>query len=183
MKFIETNLKGCYTIENDVYEDSRGCFFRTYCAKEFEAIGFKESWVQHNHSYTAISGSIRGLHYQRAPAGEHKLIRCITGKVFDVAVDLRPQSPTYLKWHAEELSANNKKMIFIPKGFAHGFQTLTDDAELLYCHSEMYQPNYEAGINFRDKQIDINWPLKVTEISDKDQNQPFINQNFKGINI
>lgn len=183
MKFLESSLKGCYIIETDRYSDSRGWFSRTFCAEEFKVIGNVEPWVQHNHSFTSVKGSIRGMHYQKMPACETKLIRCIAGKVYDVAVDLRPDSETYLKWHAEELSAGNKKMIFIPKGFAHGFQTLTDDAELIYCHSEIYQPDFEAGLNYRDEVLNIHWPLDITEISDRDKQHPFINSNFEGVNI
>lgn len=183
MKFTETNLKGCYVIDLDRYSDQRGWFSRTFCSNEFLEIGFSSAWVQHNHSYTRARGTVRGMHYQKMPACEAKLIRCIAGRVYDVAVDLRPHSPTFLKWHAEELSKDNLKMIFIPEGFAHGFQTLTEDAELLYCHSSVYQPEYEAGLNCLDEKVNISWPLEITEISDRDKQHPFINSNFEGVNI
>jgi len=183
MKFNETPLSGCYTIDLDRLIDSRGWFSRTYCHDEFAAIGFYDNWVQHNHSYSASAGTIRGMHYQKMPAGEVKLIRCISGHVFDVAIDLRPDSETYLEWFATELSASNKKMIFIPKGFAHGFQALSDDVELLYCHSELYKPEYEAGLNYLDPKLAIEWPLDITSISDRDKQHPFINRNFEGVNI
>lgn len=183
MKFTETNLKGCYVIELDRYSDQRGWFSRTFCSNEFLEIGFTSAWVQHNHSFTRTRGTVRGMHYQKIPACETKLIRCIAGSVFDVAVDLRPHSPTFLKWHAEELTKDNLKMIFIPEGFAHGFQTLTEDAELVYCHSSAYQPEYEAGLNCLDKILNISWPLEITEISDRDKQHPFINSNFEGVNI
>lgn len=182
MEFKETPLKGCYIIEFSHHSDSRGWFSRTFCSEEFKKIGFMEHWVQHNHSFTSEMGSIRGMHYQKMPAGETKLIRCIAGKVFDVAVDLRTGSKTYLKWHAVELSSDNRTMIFIPKGFAHGFQTLTPNAELLYCHSDPYQPDYEAGLNHLDKALNINWPLEITSISDRDRQHPFINNKFEGVN-
>jgi dTDP-4-dehydrorhamnose 3,5-epimerase len=183
MEFKETPLKGCYTIELDRYSDSRGWFSRTFCSEQFKTIGFIEHWVQHNHSFTSETGSVRGMHYQKMPAGETKLIRCIAGKVYDVAVDLRPDSETYLKWHAVELSADNRTMMFIPKGFAHGFQTLTNNVELLYCHSEMYQPDHEAGLNCLDKLLDISWPLEITSISERDKQHPYINSKFEGVNI
>jgi dTDP-4-dehydrorhamnose 3,5-epimerase len=183
MTFVETPLKGCYIVELNSFSDSRGWFARTFCSEEFKSIGFDVPWVQHNHSFTKTKGSIRGMHYQKMPAGEEKLIRCISGKVYDVAIDLRVDSQTFLQWHAVELSAENRKMIFIPKGFAHGFQTLTENAELIYCHSEPYQPEYEAGVNYLDKQLNIVWPLGITEVSDRDKEHPFINTNFEGVNI
>jgi len=183
MKFLKTHLIGCYVIEFDRYSDSRGWFSRTFCSEEFNSINFNDAWVQHNHSFTAREGTIRGMHYQKKPAAETKLIRCISGKVYDVALDLRPNSPTYLKWHAEELSADNGRMIFIPKGFAHGFQTLSDNAELIYCHSETYQPEHEMGLNYSDQKLQIQWPLSITEISDKDKNHPFISVDFEGVII
>ena len=181
MKFKQTKLADCYVIELDRFSDSRGWFSRTFCSEEFKSIGLEDAWKQHNHSFTVKKGTIRGLHYQKMPATEIKLIRCIAGKVYDVALDLRSESSTYLKWHAEELSAENQKMIFIPKGFAHGFQTLTDNAELLYCHSETYQPEYEMGLNYSDQKLQIQWPLSITEISDRDKNHPFINVDFEGV--
>lgn len=183
MKFVETPLQSCYVIETERYSDSRGWFSRTFCSEEFKAIGLDSPWLQHNHSFTQQIGTIRGMHYQKMPAGEIKLIRCIAGCVYDVALDLRPRSATYLRWHAVELSADNGKMIFIPKGFAHGFQALTDGVELIYCHSETYQPQYEAGLNYLDERFEITWPLEVTEISDRDKQHPFINSNFEGVNI
>lgn len=170
-------------IDIERFSDTRGWFSRTFCSDEFKSIGFTESWVQHNHSFTVKKGSIRGMHYQINPACETKLVRCIAGRVFDVAVDLRPSSQTYLKWHAEELSADNGKMILIPKGFAHGFQTLSNNCELLYCHTQAYKPEYEAGLNYLDEALNISWPLEITEISDRDRKHPYINTNFEGVNI
>lgn len=181
MKFLETSLRGCYIVEVTPHIDSRGWFTRTFCDDEFKKIGFEDSWVQHNHSFTSKKGTIRGMHFQKMPAGETKLIRCSAGSVFDVAVDLRPDSPTYLQWHGEILSSENRKMILIPKGFAHGFQTLTDNVELIYCHSEHYQPNLEAGLNYLDPKLEIRWPLEISEISERDKEHPLINSNFEGI--
>ncbi|MES3016283.1 MAG: dTDP-4-dehydrorhamnose 3,5-epimerase [Bacteroidota bacterium] len=181
MIFKESPLKGCYAVETERFSDSRGWFARTFCSDDFKRIGFSGTWVQHNHSFTKIKGSIRGMHYQKMPACEAKLVRCVAGSVFDVAVDIRPDSLSYLKWYAEELSAENGRMIYIPAGFAHGFQTLTDNAELLYCHSQTYQPEHESGLNYLDELININWPLQVTEVSDRDKGHPFLTINFEGV--
>lgn len=150
--------------------DNRGWFMRSFCKKEFEAIGHTKEWVQMNHSYTSKKGTIRGMHQQIAPYAEIKLVRCIAGSVYDVVIDVRKDSPTYLQWFGCELSATNKQMIYIPEGFAHGFQTLTDDVELLYHHSEFYQPGYESGIMYNDPKIKVVWPLALTEISERDLN-------------
>lgn len=183
MKFIESPLQGCYSIDTDRLSDTRGWFSRTYCRSEFHGIGFEDNWVQHNHSFTAKAGTIRGMHYQKMPSAEIKLIRCISGKVFDVAVDLRSRSNTYLKWFSIELCSEKGNMIYIPKGFAHGFQTLTDKVELLYCHSEFYKPENEAGLNWNDQHLGIHWPLDITEISERDNKHAYINANFEGVNI
>ena len=134
-----------------------------------------------NHSFTKQKGSLRGMHYQLHPSKEIKMVRCIAGAVFDVIIDLRSGSDTFLKWIGIELSAENKKMVYIPEGFAHGFQCLEDDCELLYHHSTFYNPEAEAGIRFNDPLININWPLPLTTISPRDQQHPYLNQNFKGI--
>lgn len=181
MIFTETSLKGSYTIEITPFQDDRGWFGRTYCEREFKSIGISASWVQHNQSYSAHKGTLRGMHYQLPPFAEMKLVRCIGGKVFDVIIDLRKNSNTFLKWFGIELSAENKKMIFIPEGFAHGFQTLSDHCELIYHHSQFYTPEAEAGINYKDGRIKIAWPIEVTCISNKDNHHPVVDQNFKGI--
>ncbi|MFT4091994.1 MAG: dTDP-4-dehydrorhamnose 3,5-epimerase [Niabella sp.] len=170
MTFEPTPLPGSYIITLSPKGDSRGWFMRSFCKKEFEQIGHIEEWVQMNHSFTAAKGTIRGMHFQTAPYSEIKMVRCIAGSVFDVIIDLRKDSPTYLHWFGTELSAANKKMLYIPGGFAHGFQTLTDNAELLYQHSEFYQPGYESGILYNDPKINIQWPLAVTELSERDKN-------------
>jgi dTDP-4-dehydrorhamnose 3,5-epimerase len=181
MKFIETSLAGVYVIELEPFRDDRGLFARTFCQKEFAKIGFDKQIVQMNHSVTRQRGTIRGMHYQRPPACEIKIIRCVQGAVFDIIVDLRVGSLTFLQWHGVELSDENMRMAYIPEGFAHGFQTLTDNAELIYHHSAFYMPEYEHGVRYNDPVLSIIWPLQAGVISTKDQCYPLIASNFKGI--
>lgn len=181
MIFTETNLPGSYTIELEPFTDKRGWFARYFCKDEFAQIGHTKEWLQMNHSATYKKGSIRGMHYQLPPFSEIKLVRCITGSVFDVIIDLRKDSSTFLKWFRAELSAENKKMMYIPEGFAHGFQCLTDDCELLYHHTEYYKPNVEAGIKYDDPKINIGWKIPVTTISERDKSHLYLDENFKGI--
>lgn len=181
MKFLETPLPGAYLIELEPLRDERGLFARTFCQEEFSRIGFQKRIVQINHSVTRKKGSIRGIHYQLPPASEAKLIRCIHGRVFDVMMDLRSASPNFLRHYGVELSKDNMRMVFIPEGFAHGFQTLTDDAELLYHHSEFYTPYCERGLRYDDPALAINWPLPVSEVSVKDQSYPLIDASFMGM--
>ena len=183
MRFVETPLAGAYTIELEPFLDERGLFARTFCLKEFSKIGFNKQIVQINHSLTKEKGAIRGMHYQLPPACETKIIRCVQGRVFDVMVDIRTGSPTFKQWYGVELSKDNMRMIFIPEGFAHGFQALTDNAELIYHHSEFYSPEYEYGLRFDDPALTIKWPLTVGAVSPKDQGYPLINSNFNGIEI
>lgn len=181
MKFIETTLPGSYVVELTPMSDNRGWFARTYCKQTFQQIGHSAEWVQLNHSFTVKKGSIRGMHYQVRPFAEIKMVRCIAGAVFDVIVDLRKDSSTFMKWFGAQLSASNKHMMYIPAGFAHGFQALTDDAELIYHHSEYFTPNAEAGIRYNDAAIGIEWPLPVADLSDRDRNHPIIDSTFKGL--
>lgn len=181
MIFTPTQLKGVFIIDLQPVGDSRGWFSRTYCKNEFAAIGHDKEWVQLNHSFTSKKGTIRGMHYQLPPFSEIKMVRCIAGAVLDVVIDLRKGSPTFLQWVGAELSAENKKMIYIPEGFAHGFQCLADNCELLYHHSAFYTPGAEGGIRYDDPLVGINWPLELTEISDRDKAHPFLDKNFKGI--
>ena len=183
MKFNSTGLKGSYVIDVFPIEDERGWFVRTFCKDEFREIGHTKEWLQMNHSFTNEAGSIRGMHFQKPPFSEIKLIRCIAGKVFDVIIDLRKNSDTFLKWFGTELSAKNKKMIYIPEGFAHGFQTLTDNCELIYHHSQFYKPGFEGGIKYDDSMINIEWPCKITNISKRDEEHNYLDQNFEGIKI
>lgn len=181
MIFTETSLPGSYVIELTPFRDERGWFVRSYCKNEFSRIGHSKDWVQLNHSFTKHKGTLRGMHFQLPPYGEIKLVRCIAGSVLDVIIDLRRDSATFLQWTAVELSAANKKMIYIPEGFAHGFQALTDDCELIYHHSAFYTPGSEGGIRHDDPMIGITWPLDVTNISDRDRQHPLLTSQFKGI--
>lgn len=181
MIFTETILKGSYEISLTPHGDSRGWFTRTYCKKEFEQIGHQKEWVQLNHSFSSQKGTVRGMHFQHAPFAEIKMLRCIAGAVYDVIIDLRQNSPTFLKWFGTELSAANKKMLYIPEGFAHGFQTLANDTELIYHHTEFYTPSAEAGIRYDDEAINITWPLAIAELSARDTNHPLIDSTFKGL--
>lgn len=181
MIFLKTKLPGSYIVELEPYSDERGWFARTYCKNEFAAIGHNSEWVQLNHSFTKDMGSVRGMHFQPPPHGEIKLVRCIAGAVFDVIVDIRQHSPAFLKWFGTELSAVNKKMMYIPEGFAHGFQTLSDDAELIYHHSQFYTPGVEGGLRYDDPAIGIEWPLTAMNVSARDQQHPLLDENFKGI--
>ena len=181
MKFIETNLKNAFVIELSPMVDDRGTFMRTFCKKEFEEIGHTKEFVQLNHSINTKKGTLRGMHYQNLPFEEIKLIRCVRGRVYDVIVDIRAHSATFLQYFGVELSAENKRMIYVPQGFAHGFQTLEDDSELLYHHTEFYNPLADAGLNYADTKINIDWKLPVSIISQKDKDLPFLGEDFKGI--
>lgn len=183
MKFEEIILKGAFIIHLNPITDSRGWFARTFCKEEFLKIGHTKEWLQLNHSFTNKKGTIRGMHYQLAPHCEIKMVRCIAGSVYDVIVDLRKNSPTFLKWFGTELSATNKKMLYIPEGFAHGFQTLEDNCELIYHHTAVYIPAVEAGIKYSDEKIGIKWQLAISEISERDQAQQNLSDNFNGIEL
>jgi dTDP-4-dehydrorhamnose 3,5-epimerase len=181
VKFTETILKGSYVVELTPVFDERGGFARTFCKREFSEINHTKEFVQLNQSYNTRKGTLRGLHYQVPPFTEIKLIRCVKGSVWDVIVDIRKNSPTFLQHFAVELSEQNRKMIYVPEGFAHGFQTLADNSELVYHHTEYYTPNSEAGLNYNDPLLNIEWPLAVSVISEKDKNNKFIDNTFKGI--
>lgn len=176
MKFEKTGVAGAYRIVPEKREDSRGFFARVWCAREFEEQGLTPRLVQTNISFNRRKGTLRGLHYQVAPHEEAKLVRCTQGAIFDVVVDLRPQSSTYLKWFGAELSAGGHDMLLIPEGCAHGFQTLTDGAEITYQVSAYYAPEAERGARYDDPAFGIEWPLPVSEISPKDAGwEPFMN--------
>lgn len=183
MQFQATDLDGLKLVTLDVRRDERGSFGRMFCQREMAAAGVAHHIAQVNHSCTAKAGTIRGLHFQRPPATETKLIRCVRGAVWDVAVDLRADSPTFLRWRAFELSADQPRMVVIPDGFAHGFQTLTDDAELIYFHSEFYAPEHEAGFHCMDATLGIPWPLPMTQQSARDQALPFVPPGFQGLSL
>ena len=181
MTFQPTFINGLYVIELDLFRDERGWFARTFCKEEFKKAGFDNEWVQMNHSFTIQKGTLRGMHFQFPPYSEIKMVRCIAGSVFDVAIDLRKNSATFLQWFGIEISAENKKMILIPDGFAHGFQTLQNNCELIYHHTNFYTLEAEGGIKYNDPGIGIKWPLPVNEISKKDDNYAYLKENFKGI--
>jgi len=181
MIFKETSLEGAYTIELNPFSDERGMFMRTYCRNEFKSMGSDKEFVQFNHSITNKAGTIRGMHYQLPPFSEIKLIRCVRGSAFDVIIDIRKDSPTFLHYFAVEINDQNMLSVFIPEGFAHGFQTLQDDTHLIYHHTAFYTPGSEAGIRYNDPLVNIKWPLPVSVITDKDQNHTLLTNSFKGI--
>jgi dTDP-4-dehydrorhamnose 3,5-epimerase len=180
MKLESTPLDGLWVARTNRVGDDRGSFARQFCATDLQAAFGARSIVQINRSRTRDVGTVRGLHYQLAPHAEMKLIRCLQGRVFDVAVDARPGSPTYLQWHSVELSPETEVMMIIPEGFAHGFQVLEANSDLLYLHTAAYMPEFERGLHPLDPQISISWPLPVDKLSDRDQRHPFVVNDFPG---
>lgn len=168
MIFTETKLKGAFLIDLEIRADDRGGFARYFCAHEFEAHGLKPTVAQCNLSFNYKAGTLRGMHYQTAPACETKLIRCTKGAIYDVIIDIRPDSPTYLQHIGVELTETNRRALYVPELFAHGYMALTDDAEVVYQVGEFYSPGYERGIRYDDPVFNIEWPLPVTVISEKD---------------
>jgi dTDP-4-dehydrorhamnose 3,5-epimerase len=181
MKFIQTPLPDAYLIELTPFKDDRGQFARTFCMKEFAKIGHTKPFVQINHSINVEKGTLRGMHFQQKPHREIKLIRCIAGAVYDVIVDLRKESPTFLQHFGVELSKENGYMIYVPEGFAHGFQTLAPNSELLYHHTDFYTPTVEGGVRYDDKLLNIHWKLPPVNLSPKDITYKDLNKNFEGI--
>lgn len=181
--FTNTSIDGLRVVQRKLIEDSRGFLSRFFCAEEFYPIGFNKGISQINHTFTRSKGAVRGLHYQMSPHAEIKLVSCLKGEVFDVAIDLRQGSPTFLHWHGEVLSADNRRSLLIPEGFAHGFQTLTEDCELIYLHSAPYVQDAEAALNVKDLKLNIAWPLDITEISERDSSHPMIKNDFEGIAV
>jgi len=169
MIFHETTLKDAMLIDLEKRGDERGFFARTYCQKEFSAKGLDINYTQQNTSFSKDKGTLRGMHFQKAPHGETKLIRCLRGAIVDIIIDIRPDSPTYMKWEAFELNEDNKRMLYVPKGFAHGFQTVSDNAEVTYLVDGFYEPTAEGGVRWNDPAIGIVWPLEPTVMSDKDK--------------
>lgn len=176
MIFKETKLKGAYVIELEPLEDERGFFARSFCQKEFEEHGLNPRIVQCNISFNKKKGTLRGMHYQVAPYEEAKLVSCIKGAIYDVIIDLRPNSPTYCQWFAVELSAEDYKMLYVPEGFAHGFQTLEDNTEVFYQMSEFYHPECARGARWNDPLFNIKWSITTVILSGNDQNYPDFNQ-------
>jgi len=175
MKFIETKIEGVYIVEQTLIADERGFYARTFCSREFASVsGLDDNFVQCNASYNNTAGTLRGLHYQTDPAPEAKFVRCVQGAIVDVAVDLRQSSPTYLQHVMVELTAENRRALYVPRYFAHGFQTLTDNTEITYQVSEFYTPETERGLRFDDPKLAIDWPLEISNISQKDASWSYL---------
>jgi dTDP-4-dehydrorhamnose 3,5-epimerase len=183
MKIKNTPFPNAFVIEPEPFKDNRGLFSRIYCQSELQDIICDRHIVQINHSRTSYKGTVRGMHFQYPPMAEIKMIKCIRGEIYDVIIDVRRDSPTFLQWHGEILSEENMKMMYVPEGFAHGFQTLKENSELIYLHTEFYNPRYEGGIRFNDPAINISWPLAVTDISERDLMHPMVSNDFKGIKV
>ncbi len=176
-------IPGLKRVTRQPIGDSRGFLSRLFCKDELVLHGWHKSIAQINHTYTAQAGTVRGMHYQNPPYTEMKLVTCIRGQVWDVVVDLRQSSPTFLTWQAAVLSADNGCALMIPEGCAHGFQSLTDDVEIIYCHSTAYQSDAEAGLNPQDPQLSIDWPKAITEISQRDLSHSLLNDSFVGLDL
>ena len=181
MKFNQSPLAGAYTIELEKRGDERGFFARFFCTDEFSEQGLCSSFAQINNSLTGNKGTLRGMHYQMMPSAEVKVVRCISGSLYDVILDLRPDSPTFGQWFGETLSAENRRMMYCPKGFAHGFITLEENTEAFYLVSDPYAPELERGIRFNDPRFNIEWPIEPIEISEKDSNWPDFDPEWHGI--
>lgn len=180
---LATPIAGLHVLQRKPIGDSRGYLERLFCAEELRGLCPGKNIAQINHTLTANAGAVRGMHFQHPPHAETKFVSCLRGEVFDVAVDLRHDSPTFLRWHAERLSADNHKTLVIPEGFAHGFQTLTDDCEMLYFHTTAYQPGAEGGLNAQDPHLAIQWPLPVAGLSARDAAHPFLDSDFTGVTL
>ena len=176
MKINDTPFQDAFIIEPEPFKDDRGLFARIFCQQELQHILHNKNIVQINHSLTKQKGAIRGMHFQCPPMAEIKMVKCLRGSVFDVIIDLRKLSSTFGKWHGEILSSDNMKMMYIPEGFAHGFQTLEQNSELLYLHTEYYSPEYEGGVRFDDPDLAIDWPLPPAVISERDRSLPLLSQ-------
>ena len=180
---IDTTIEGLKVIERQPIGDHRGFLARLYCSEELKSVGWQKPIAQINQTVTTKMGTVRGLHFQYPPYAEMKLISCLKGEIWDVAVDLRKSSPTFMQWYAEKLSAENHRALLIPEGFAHGFQTLCDDCELLYFHSAPYFRESEAGIRANDPKLKISWPLNFYEISHRDKMHSLLDDQFEGLNL
>jgi len=181
MNLVETSIHGVRVIENTAFQDNRGAFSRLFCSRELQTVIGQRAIVQINHSMTHSVGAVRGLHFQNPPHAEMKIVRCLKGRVFDVAVDLRQGSPTFLKWSAIELTPESHLAFVIPEGCAHGFQVLEEDSELLYLHTAFYTPDAEGAIRYDDPSIGVNWPLAPTDLSVRDLSHPHLKEDYKGI--
>jgi dTDP-4-dehydrorhamnose 3,5-epimerase len=172
MQFAETELAGAWLIDLTPAHDHRGFFARTFCVQAFADHGLTTGFVQHSTSHSIMRGTLRGMHFQRPPHSEVKVVRCLQGAVWDVIIDLRPDSPTYCRWQAFELTAGNHRQLYVPEGFAHGFQSLRDDSEVSYMISAFYAPRAASGVRYDDPAFAIDWPLPISEISEKDRTWP-----------
>ena len=182
-KIVSTPISGLVVLERTAFEDVRGVFSRLYSAETLQEAGMNKPILQINHSITRLKGTARGLHFQYPPSAEMKVVTCLRGEVFDVAVDLRHGSDTFLSWHGEYLSESNRKSLLIPEGCAHGFQTMEENCELLYFHTANYSPEMEGGVNVEDNRIGIQWPLPIQELSARDRTFPVLDSDFEGINL
>jgi len=182
-EIIDTPLSGLKVIQRKPIEDARGFLCRFFCAEEFLHIGFNKPIAQINHTLTHKVGAVRGLHFQHPPYAEVKVVSCLKGEIFDVAVDIRRSSATFLHWHGEILSAANQKSLLIPEGFAHGFQALSENCEVIYMVSASFHPQSEGALNVADKRLRIVWPLNITELSQRDKSHSFIDADFEGITL
>lgn len=178
-----TPLEGLFIARRLPIGDERGFFERFYCQEELQVAGMEKSVRQINRTLTENKGTLRGLHFQKPPHAERKMVSCLQGRIFDVAVDLRAGSPTFGQWHGVELSGANHKSLIIPEGFAHGFQTLEENCELLYLHSEFYHPESEGGLNVFDPELGINWPLPAAQLSQRDSNFTHMSKDFTGLKL
>lgn len=183
MKISETSIPGAWIAESTAHQDHRGAFSRLFCAEEEKSILGQRSIVQINHSLTRAVGAVRGLHYQNPPAAEMKIVRCLRGRVLDVAVDLRKGSPTFLQWTAIELTPEHRRSFIIPEGCAHGFQVLEENSELLYLHTAFYSSADEGAVRFDDPRVGVAWPLPPTDLSARDTSHPLLDQDFEGITL
>ena len=182
-EFTPTPLAGLTVIKRKPIKDGRGFLCRFYCAEELREAGLRKPIEQINHTFTRKKGAVRGLHFQYPPHAEAKIVSCLKGEIYDVAVDIRHGSPTFLCWYAEVLSADNYKSLLIPEGFAHGFQTLTGECELIYLHTTSYAPEAEGGLNVRDPRLAITWPLNISELSNRDLSYVYVDDQFEGIRL
>lgn len=181
MNIVDTPLAGLKIVQSAPHRDDRGAFMRLFCSRELQPLLEGRQIAQVNHSMTRHAGAIRGMHFQYPPHAEMKMIRCLRGRVWDVAVDLRAGSPTLLTWHAQELAHGDGQMLVIPEGFAHGFQALEPDSELLYLHTNFYHPPSEGGLRHDDPRVAINWPLLPRDLSPRDLGHPLLANEFTGI--
>lgn len=180
MEVIETKLAGCYEVIPQVFGDHRGFFMESWSKRAFETAGLSYDFIQDNHSLSAVKGTLRGIHFQRGKKSQAKLVRCVKGAVLDIAVDLRPSSPTYKQWVGVELSAENKKQLLIPRGFGHAFLTLTDNVEFLYKADNFYAPEADGGIRWNDPEIGVDWGISNPILSEKDSKAPLLKDAVTG---